>query len=99
MTAESESSSSTINATLSDWQQGDCVVGDDLWFVYRVAQDFVLTVEGVQAATFVESWLKYLSPKGRFQSITGMLTTLRDMTAQDLVESDQPDLDHLSSAS
>ncbi len=40
---------SSVNAALTKWRQGDCVVGDQ-WFVHRLAPDIPLTQEAAEAA-------------------------------------------------
>lgn len=43
-----------------------------------------------------KSWMSRVSASGRYSKILWIVTTLEDMTAQDYVESDPLDLDHLS---
>ena len=45
----------------------------------------------------IKQWLQLLPASGRFQSVEGLVVPLEDMTAKDYVESDQLDLDQLSS--
>lgn len=45
---------------------------------------------------FLDAWLHLLPASGRFDTVSGVVTTLEDMTALDYVESDPLDLDHLS---
>ena len=45
---------------------------------------------------FLEKWLNYLNKTEIFPEISGVVTSLEDMTAKDYIESDRLDLDHLS---
>ncbi len=65
------------------------------WFI-RNTDD--ATFEGKSWADLLTNWLKLLAPTGRFKSVDGQVTTLRDLTAEDYVSSDPLDLDHLSAA-
>jgi len=49
--------------------------------------------------TLLDTWLKLITPAGRYVGVDGLVTTLDDMTARDYVTSDRLDLDHLSTAS
>jgi hypothetical protein len=49
-----------------------------------------------QWSTHCDKWLKLILPYKQFSTIHGEVTTLADMTAQDYIESDPLDLDHLS---
>lgn len=64
------------------------------WFI-RDGGD--ATFEGKSWADLMKDWLKLVSATGRFKAVEGQVTTLRDMTAEDYVDSDPLDLDHLSS--
>lgn len=68
-------------------------VGIFIWFV-RNKED--PTFEGSSWDRFLETWLRLVPSQGRFSRIEGVVTTLADMTAQEYVESDPLDLDHLS---
>jgi hypothetical protein len=46
----------------------------------------------------LKKWLELVPKSGRFQSIEGQVGTLEDLSAQDYVESDPLDLDHLSTS-
>ena len=65
------------------------------WFI-RKADD--ATFEGKSWADFLRDWLKLVAAAGRFERVDGQVATLSDMTAQDYVDSDPLDLDHLSTA-
>lgn len=54
------------------------------------------TFQGHGWETLLEKWLELVPPSGRFHSVTGIVSTLDDLTARDYVESDALDLDHLS---
>lgn len=47
----------------------------------------------------LETWLKLVTPTGRFRRIHGQIETLERLRASDYLASDQLDLDHLSSVS
>lgn len=64
------------------------------WFI-RNTDD--VTFEGKNWGDLLKDWLKLLAATGRFKVVDGQVTTLRDMTAEDYVNSDPLDLDHLSS--
>lgn len=64
------------------------------WFV-RCDEDS--TFAGQNWATQLEAWLELMKPAGRFTQVEGQVTTLSNMRADDYVESDPLDLDHLSS--
>lgn len=42
------------------------------------------------------SWLKLVPAAGRFEPVYGAAATSRDVTAEDYVDSDPLDLDHVS---
>lgn len=63
------------------------------WFI-RNSTD--ATFEGKSWADLLKDWLKLVAAEGRFQPVDGQVATLRDMTAEDYVDSDPLDLDHLS---
>lgn len=48
---ERDSWISAIDATLSEWSQGDCTIGDDCWFVTRFDPQRPLTSEAQNIAT------------------------------------------------
>ena len=56
-----------------------------------------LDFEGRGWNEYLEAWRKLITPAWRFTKIEGVVCTLEDLTARDYVESDQLDLDHLSS--
>ncbi len=66
----------------------------NFWFI-RDADEGMLTEE--QWARHLESWEQYLVKSGRYGEVFATIVDLEDMTAQDYVESDRLDLDHLSS--
>lgn len=47
----------------------------------------------------LESWLKLVTPSGRFRRVHGQIQTLERLRASEYLASDQLDLDHLSSLS
>ena len=63
------------------------------WFI-RDAGD--ATFGGRNWADLLKDWLKLVAQSGRFKQVEGQVVSLRDMTAEDYVESDPLDLDHLS---
>lgn len=63
------------------------------WFVRDEADS---DIEGKSWADLLEKWLELVPSASRFKSIAGQVVTLQDMTAQDYVDSDPLDLDHLS---
>ncbi len=66
------------------------------WFIRDANEaDF----EGKSWADLLKEWLGLLPQIGRFSPIDGQVLTLSDMTAEDYVESDPLDLDHLSTRS
>lgn len=66
------------------------------WFIRKEdAPDF----EGKDWASLLQLWLDFLPGTGRYTSVGGLVTTLEDMRAQDYVDSDPLDLDHLSTGS
>ena len=64
------------------------------WFIRHEEQS---QFEGIGWDQFFKQWLKLVPKAGRFYSVEGSVVSLEDMTAKDYVESDQLDLDHLSS--
>ena len=63
------------------------------WFIREPdAADF----EGKSWADLLNDWLRLVAATGRFTAVEGQVATLRDMTAEEYVESDPLDLDHLS---
>lgn len=56
------------------------------------------TFGGESWANLLQAWLKLVPPAGSF-TVDGQVVTLGEMTAEDYVESDPLDLDHLSSTS
>lgn len=63
------------------------------WFVRR---DEDIDFDGKSWSTFVDRWLGLIPQAGRFTKVFGQVTTLEDLTAEDYVNSDPLDLDHLS---
>lgn len=63
------------------------------WFI-RNADD--ATFAGKSWADLLKDWLELVGAAGRFGPVDGQVVTLRDLTAQDYVDSDPLDLDHLS---
>jgi hypothetical protein len=64
------------------------------WFIREDGQE---TFEGTGWEKHVVAWLELMKPAGRFTQVEGEVTTLNKMRADDYVESDPLDLDHLSS--
>lgn len=54
--------------------------------------------EGQNWQDLQQKWLALVPKRGRFISVNGTVVTFADLTAQDYLESDPLDLDHLSSA-
>jgi hypothetical protein len=66
------------------------------WFVRDEGDaDF----EGKSWADLLKEWLKLVPTTGRFRAIEGQVVTLQDMNAEEYVDSDPLDLDHLSTGS
>lgn len=63
------------------------------WFIRNEAD---ATFEGKAWAGYLESWLKFVTPRDRFTKVEGVVVTLADMTAEEYVNSDPLDLDYLS---
>jgi hypothetical protein len=63
------------------------------WFI-RNGED--ADFEGENWAALLAHWLKRLPASGRFKSVDGQVATLEDMSAQEYLDSDPFDLDHLS---
>lgn len=63
------------------------------WFVRNEAD---ATFEGKTWDGLLVSWKKLVTAKDRFAKVEGVVLTLRDMTAEDYVNSDPLDLDYLS---
>ena len=64
------------------------------WFIRNEDEP---TFERLGWDNYLEAWLGRLSAGGRYILIDGAVQTLDELTARDYVESDQLDLDHLSS--
>jgi len=64
------------------------------WFVRDEAST---CPDGVSWDNLLASWLNLVPPAGRFKEVTGVVAGLEDMTANEYVESDPLDLDHLTS--
>lgn len=67
-------------------------------FFWFIRHDSDATFAGKNWAEFLTAWLKLVPAAGRFPRIDGQVATLHDMTANDYVESDPLDLDHLSAS-
>lgn len=66
-----------------------------LWFIRETGIENE-TFEGKGWDVWCDAWVKLVTPSGRFQSVEGVVVTLDDISAQDYLESDPLDLDHLS---
>jgi hypothetical protein len=67
----------------------------DLFFWF-IRQDAGPTETQMPGPDFLKKWLSLVVPNGRFTSVAGQVVDLKDMTAQDYVDSDRLDLDYLS---
>ncbi|WP_394836095.1 hypothetical protein LVJ94_04220 [Pendulispora rubella] len=69
----------------------------DLHFSF-VRKDEQSTFDGKQWDELLEGWLALVKPdsQSRFKTVEGAILQLKDLTAQEYVESDPLDLDHLS---
>lgn len=65
-------------------------------FFWFIRNDTDATLEGKSWADLLKDWLKLVPAAGRFTSVEGQVVTLQEMTAEDYVDSDPLDLDHLS---
>ena len=65
-------------------------------FFWFVRHDGDADFEGRRWADLLAQWLELVPADGRFAPVAGQVVTLRDMTAEDYVDSDPLDLDHLS---
>ncbi|MQA89432.1 MAG: hypothetical protein GEU90_04245 [Gemmatimonas sp.] len=63
------------------------------WFIRNEDEP---TFEDKSWDQYLDGWMARVPPSGRFNSIGGVVVTLEDLTAQEYVESDPLDLDHLS---
>jgi len=63
------------------------------WFI---REDDADTFETKEWHELLEKWLARVPGFGRYTVVDGLVTTLSDMTAQEYLESDRLDLDHLS---
>ena len=66
-----------------------------LTFIF-VPQEDEAQSERKEVYRYLGKWLELVPESGRFVSVDGVVQTLSDLTAQDYVESDLLDLDHLS---
>lgn len=66
-------------------------------FFWFIRDDADATFEGKSWADLLKDWLKLVPATGRFKALDGQVATLQEMTAEDYVDSDPLDLDHLSS--
>lgn len=64
------------------------------WFIRNEDEP---TFEKQNWSVLLRAWLERVTAKGRFIEVHGAVQILADLTARDYVESDQLDLDHLSS--
>ena len=62
------------------------------WFV----KDADSAVETRSWETTLTGWMALVTPKDRYTKVEAVAVTLGDMTAQEYIESDRLDLDHLS---
>ncbi len=65
-------------------------------FFWFIRDDGDASFEGKSWSDLLKEWLKLMMADARFKVVNGQVVTLRDMTAEDFVESDPLDLDHLS---
>lgn len=65
------------------------------WFIRH---DDEPQFEGQTWDGYLKSWLTRVRDDGRFHPVEGLVVTLDDITARDYIESDQLDLDYLSSS-
>jgi hypothetical protein len=68
-------------------------------FFWFVRDDGDADFEGKSWADLLKGWLNLVPATGRFTPVDGQVVTLPDMTAEDYVNSDPLDLDHLSTGS
>lgn len=65
------------------------------WFIrFDGDTDF----QGRSWGDLLEKWIELVPPRGRFKSVEGQVVTLQDMNAEEYVQSDALDLDHLSAS-
>lgn len=55
-----------------------------------------MKLQGQPSQDLLDKWLNLINKSGRFNEILGDIVTLKDITAEEYVESDRLDLDHLS---
>lgn len=65
-------------------------------FFWFIRDDADATFDGKSWADLRKDWLKLVPETGRFTSVDGQVATLQEMTAEDYVNSDPLDLNHLS---
>jgi len=65
-------------------------------FFWFIRHDADATFEGKSWADLLKDWLKLVHATSRFTSVDGQIATLQEMTAEEYVDSDPLDLDHLS---
>jgi len=65
-------------------------------FFWFIRDDAAATFEGKSWADLLKDWLKLVSATGRFTTVDGQIARLQEMTAENYVDSDPLDLDHLS---
>lgn len=65
-------------------------------FFWFIRDDADATFDGKSWADLRKDWLKLVPETGRFTSVDGQVATLQEMTAEDYVDSDPLDLNHLS---
>ena len=69
--------------------------GTELFFWF-VRNDRDVNFEGQPWESFLEAWMKLVSPEGRFTKVAVVVLALADMNAEEYVSSDWLDLDYLS---
>ncbi|MBK6693593.1 MAG: hypothetical protein IPG50_15500 [Myxococcales bacterium] len=67
-------------------------------FFWFIRDDADATFEGKSWADLLKVWLMLVPATGRFTGVDGQVATLHEMTAEDYVDSDPLDLDHLSTS-
>lgn len=65
-------------------------------FFWFVRHDDEIMFEGKSWDEMLTAWKAHVPVSGRFSVVEGLVATLKDMTAEEYVESDPLDLDHLS---
>lgn len=70
----------------------------DLMF-YFIRNENEVDFDGTGWDELLGKWLELISVEGRYESVEGVVIALNDLTAQDYVESDPLDLDHVTTRS